>query len=86
MPGVCLCASFVAVFTVVLPLLSPFVFSSGRPGTAGCCSGEGTISNRRTAVPQVAAGLSGVPEFSDAPGEGPFPGTAGGRKEQERET
>lgn len=24
--GVCLCASFVAVFTVVLPLLSPFSF------------------------------------------------------------
>lgn len=74
------------IFTFVLPLIPIFFsFFSGCPGTAGCCCGEGTISNRRTAVCQVPAGLSGVPEFPGPPGEGPTPGTAGGREEQEGE-
>lgn len=63
-----------------------FLFCSGRPGTVGRCRGEGAIGNGRTAVGQVSAGLPGVPEFIGSPREGPTPGSAGDREDQEGES
>lgn len=59
---------------------------SGCSSTAGHRRGEGAISNRRSVILQVPAGLTGVPEFPCPPGEGSTPGTARGREEKERET